>query len=96
MVVIHRLASRSRDTPHLQAKKMTEREYTISAVLQVAAMLHFHLCLLTILNTDNRRMDMVQTHEPTHRRILIDSKPLEAIGMTEPISKIMAEVDRNT
>jgi hypothetical protein len=41
-------------------------------------------------------MDMLQIHEPTHPKIRIDSKHLEAIGMTEPISKIMAEVDRNT
>lgn len=95
MVVIHRLASKSRDTPRLQARKTTDQEHIINALLQLAAMLHCLPCLLTILSTHSRQMDMVQIQEPIHHRISIDRKPLRAIGMTELISKIMAEVDLN-
>jgi hypothetical protein len=80
----------NRSIPLPRVKKMIELEHTTSVLLQIA--LRSHPFRHTTLNTLSR-MGILQIHAHTSK--IHTELPQDLTGMTEDISKIMAEVVRN-
>jgi hypothetical protein len=89
--VTHRRATNlNRNILLHQVKKTTGLEHTISALRQTV--LRFHQSRPTTLNTPNR-MDTLLIHVHTNK--IHTELHQDLIGMTEAISRIMAEVVHN-